>query len=42
MKVEIFDVDKEETITMSLEEFEFNFNNDIINQSLCYIKFIGD
>ena len=42
MKIEVFDFETEETTTMSLEEFERQFNADEINQSLCNIKFIED
>ena len=41
MKIKIYDHETEETIIMSLKEFEIAFNNDEINQSICIIEFIG-
>lgn len=42
MRVEIFDYETERIFYMDLEEFEYAFNNDEINQTLCKIEFVED
>lgn len=40
MEVEVYSFDTEKTVTMSLETFMYNYNNDFISSSNTYIKFV--
>jgi hypothetical protein len=42
MNVKIYDYETEATSYMTLKEFEKAFNDDVLNQNLCSIEFIGD
>ena len=40
MKIQLYDYETEETKIITLQEFEYLFNYDEINQSNCKITFI--